>query len=262
MIEYLQKLKAKKGFTMMELIVVIAIIGVLIAMVIPAFNNDDAKRRAADTYASDFYASLQYCLTRYQKTDYHITPDLAKALEDYTNDPVGKPKPYIQYDKNLGQNVLTMPTGETEYNLYVEVCYDRGIRYVKFADSFEALLTDISTTSDLAAEKQLQADLEGIINEADEGYYYAVVNFDSTYNNFKVLSAHYIDTELPDYNSSLSSDFRDGLMFTDWSELKNGIICCTCSTDQNATGNYVGNPGSYFLNLTSDLTANEVVDYI
>ena len=44
----LKKLQSKKGFTLMEMLIVVAIIAVLVAIAIPTFNNAMAKSRAAD----------------------------------------------------------------------------------------------------------------------------------------------------------------------------------------------------------------------
>lgn len=51
MIQYLQKLKAKRGFTLMELIIVIAVIGVLALIAIPLLNGmvQNAQKRSVES---------------------------------------------------------------------------------------------------------------------------------------------------------------------------------------------------------------------
>ena len=55
MIRYLQKLKRKKGFTLVELIVVVAIIGVLTSIMVPMIFHyvEDAKITSANFSASN-----------------------------------------------------------------------------------------------------------------------------------------------------------------------------------------------------------------
>ncbi len=286
MIRYLQKLRASKGFTMAELIIVIAIMAVLMAVILPAFSSDDAEKQAAETYASDFYASLQYNMTRYQLTEFYLTP----ALQNYTVEYLGKDaddnlypiddpqgdadkNPYILYDAKCGGNVF-----DNKF-LWIKVRYDRGIDYVTIGNSLQEIVEDTSTTSDHPFEQLLQKDLGDTMNNAGKGCYYAVVKCGYDYvaenitsskislddetkrptrgnGNITVMSAHYCEDELP-----AATTVAD-LQFTTFSELKNGIICGTCSSDDNnADNDYVGTIGSYFLNvyaMNSEFTAEGI----
>ena len=74
----LQKIKPyrlvnKKGFTLMEMLIVVAIIAILIAVAIPVFSAQLHKARVATDWANlrSFYADIQ---TDYMTTGWHTNP--------------------------------------------------------------------------------------------------------------------------------------------------------------------------------------------
>lgn len=60
LVELRKKLKNKKGFTLMEMLIVIAIIVVLLAIAIPSFNNslNKAKTTADEANVRSYYAEV------------------------------------------------------------------------------------------------------------------------------------------------------------------------------------------------------------
>ena len=82
LVELRKKLKNKKGFTLMEMLIVIAIIVILLAIAIPSFNNslNKAKTAADEANVRSYYAELMVKNMTADEDDL----DLPAASDDIT----------------------------------------------------------------------------------------------------------------------------------------------------------------------------------
>lgn len=256
MIKYLQRLKAKKGFTLIELIVVLAIIGVLTAVIIVAMSPDEGKRKEANTNATSFYSTMQYIFTKYSKYEADLSYEI--AAENKTAKTTGNPY-YIEYSKALMGNYPI-----NEYT-YISMRVDEGaISYVHVSDSLKELVTDSRTDASTmtALETLIASDIDTSSYVAQDGFYYALINSNEmTLDSIKGTKAYAVRVHSAYYSRDrLSASFgapdtyrEQHLLYADDTKLADGVIMGVCSSKRNTDGLYLGQPGTYVMNVDSSL---------
>ena len=108
----LKKFTNKKGFTLMEMLIVVAIIGILIAIAIPTFSNALTKARisADEANVRSYYAEV---MTNYMLKD---SADKDKKLSDY----VTGTTPEYKADKK--DKITAVSVGGAKYELQAGSC--------------------------------------------------------------------------------------------------------------------------------------------
>ena len=240
MIKRLQRMRAKGGFTLIELIVVLAIIAVLSAVIFSSTGSQREEKIAANTYARNFYSAVQTCFTKYMRYEAALSTAM-KSEEDI-----------IKYFNELSGNY---PVNE---DTYIEMYVRRSeIEYVHVSDSMLTLLNDSSTTINTEFESILANDIESYMGTDKDGYFFASVSFSgassaltSTTETVKVKWAYYTDTDLPTTLTFDTTYINSYLLFKDDNVLASGEVCGVCTDEKDSTGRYIGTAGTMFMDIT------------
>lgn len=205
MIQYLNRLKGKKGFTMVELIVVVGIIAVLITVIgVGSLSGSTERELAAKSNAEAFFSACQLTFTRAQLTE--------RSIVTYEAD-----KAPVIYYKN-GRNSLMDSEGSNASPspaayLFLEAkSTEKGFEGLHVSTYFDILMSRPDSYSDMTAlETYLMNNLKEYMADSYDGYFYAMID-----SNFKVLITHFTESRLPMYTAGeATSEFVDDMLVVD-----------------------------------------------
>ena len=163
----LMRLRDKKGFTLVELVVVIGMIAVLAAIIFPMFSNS-GKSQEASAKAKSFYFGVQ------------------KVIVQYRSESPEKDSEFISYAKDGA----TVTIGDGDY-LYLTAKAEAGKGFTEIrlselpapddgspantAQGYKALQT-FAIIDPTSADHSLLDNLNTFSTDDDYGYYYALID--------------------------------------------------------------------------------------
>lgn len=258
------RLMRKKGFTIIELVIVIVIIAVLAAMVLPMLMSSDSNKSRVVSGAKDFYTAAQHLFSKFAKVERDYNP-LVGIDPKATLDP-SYGQYVICYDEEFGGN---RPVFD-----YVFLCAHIENRTVDMVDAYSSDDPRVAMAQVLKRNNRNETHPNHVFTEAfraeldtlfdgNDGYYYALVYYDDTLkhsvsdtagnNLVKVLMTGYGDYELGLYEFDVTDEgavnfdgYRDAnLLTTSEGILSTGFYFGVQSSEKQGD-KFIGEAGTYF----------------
>lgn len=269
MIRSLQRIKAKKGFTMIELIVVIVIIAIMMAMILPSLSTERARIDEAKATARDFYAAIQTTMSHFSTYDGQLSPKYQTEnnlglIRYYPlmggNYPFDKDFPQANTDEEFPAMTSMYIMVHARNDIIEEVgVVTRAANNTSFGNGMFQLLKRAATDRNTEFGKLLAGEIDNRIVFRD-GWYYARVDFnyelsdvglaqDIKLNTVKVAYAAYSRKELPQATGTFDDYVNSTLLFGSDYKLNwgGGEICGTCATWDTANSTQVGFEGTMLI---------------
>lgn len=208
----MKRLFSKKGMTLVELIIVIAIIAILLAIIIPIFSTSSSYEKEARENARAFYSNVQQIMVdeKFKETvlnEKSINND-ATATKD--NDKYTLIYAVVNADASNIDDRITVYVAFQNADTEIEDT-SPGFRIKTFGDvsSFHKIDTTDTSTDKL---KEFGNSLKKLLSSNNDScYYYAVID-----NKYRVASTCY--SRYADYSSLNGNTFSKDERVTDGSE--------------------------------------------
>ncbi len=265
MIQFLNRAKNRKGFTMIELIVVIGVLAVLSAIILPMFSARDSKIQEANSTARDYYAAVQTVMTKMSMYEgpltpaYQANPNLGE-MRYYEN--MGGNYPYMK-----GSSATAFPNTTSLYielavknnivtEVYTNALEDKGGTDTSYADGkgLYELCKREASMKDTEFGKAFKAEIENRIHYRD-GFYYAKVTYKNILSStipqkmeaetVKVEYTGYSNRRLPQAGSLEFNSYKNAnLYFGEDNVLVNDSVFGVCAPVNTSTGAIMGFAGT------------------
>lgn len=267
MIRFLQKLKAKKGFTIIELIVVIVIIAVLMAVILPSISSERSRINEAKSAARDFYSAIQTSMSYYstyeaQLSNAYFDDNNLGIMRYYPlmngNYPFDKSYPAANTDNDFPAitSMYIMVHARND-NIQDVAVVTRAKNNTSATPGMYQLLKGEATDRNTEFGKLLAGEIDNRI-EFNDGWYYARVDFEydtSIYGvanddiklyTTKVAYTAFSRKPLPAATGAYDDFVNSSLTFGSDYKLNwgGGEVCGTCAEWDTANSTCVGLAGT------------------